>query len=130
MVKIGIKGEFKIMKRMKTFLMYALIIIGFMFLSHVLEDGLLLGMYDKIDGKADKGAYTAIQITDVNGRACNINGYLFFKVKNESNSPVNCYGKLDLYSKQKLLAATESDYISKESIINLLEEARKDCKTL
>ena len=30
----------------------------------------------------------------------------------------------------ELLAATESDYISKESIINLLEEARKDCETL
>lgn len=39
------------MARMKTFLMYALILIGFMFLSYVLEDGLLLGMYDAIERK-------------------------------------------------------------------------------
>lgn len=39
------------MARMKTFLMYALVLVGFMFLSYVLEDGLVLGMYDAIERK-------------------------------------------------------------------------------
>ena len=100
------------MKRMKTFLMYALVLIGFIFLSYVLEDGLLLGMYDAIDGKVDSELYPGIEITDFKGRACNINGYLSFVLKNESNKTVNCYGKIDLYSRQNLLAATEYIEIS------------------
>ena len=40
------------MARMKTFLMYLLVLVGFMFLSHVLEDGLILGMYDAIERKS------------------------------------------------------------------------------
>ena len=41
------------MARMKTFLMYALVLLGFMFLSYVLEDGFIMGMYDGIEGKAN-----------------------------------------------------------------------------
>ncbi len=95
------------MKRMRTFLIYALVIVGFMFLSYVLEDGLLLGMYDEIEGRTNTGAYAGMQITELNAKACNVNGYMSFKLKNESKSTVNCYAKIDLYSKQKLLAATK-----------------------
>ena len=95
------------MARMKTFLMYALVLIGFIFLSYVLEDGLILGMYDVIEGKANSNSYPGMEITELNGSASNVNGYLSFKVKNTSNSTVNCYGKIDLYSKQNLLAATQ-----------------------
>ncbi len=95
------------MARMKTFLMYALILVGFIFLSFVLEDGLIMGMYDVIEGNSDSGTYAGMQVSDLNGRASSVNGYLSFKVKNESNHTVNCYGKIDLYSKQGLLATTE-----------------------
>ena len=92
---------------MKTFLMYALILVGFMFLSFVLEDGLLLGMYDKIDGNMDNGVFSGMEMKDLGGRASNVNGYLSFTLKNISDSNINCYGKIDLYSRQNLLAATK-----------------------
>lgn len=95
------------MARMKTFLMYALVLLGFMFLSYVLEDGFIMGMYDGIEGKANSGSFNGMSITDLDGRATSVNGYLTFKVKNESGNTVNCYGKIDLYSKQDLLAATQ-----------------------
>lgn len=95
------------MARMKTFLMYALVLIGFIFLSYVLENGLIQGMYKPLTGDASNGPYSQMSINDVSGRASNVNGYLNFRIKNESNETVNCYGKIDLFSKQNLLAATE-----------------------
>lgn len=50
MLKKYLKG-LKNMKRMRTFLMYALVLVGFIFLSYVLENGLLMGMYDPIERK-------------------------------------------------------------------------------
>ena len=61
----------------------------------------------QLNGKADSGSYAGMQVTDLNGRATSVNGYLSFKVKNTSTNTVNCYGKIDLYSKQNLLAATQ-----------------------
>lgn len=95
------------MARMKTFLMYALVLIGFIFLSSVLEDGFVMGMYNKIEGKANSGSYNGIEVTGLEGRATSVNGYLTFKIKNTTGNTVNCYGKIDLYSEQDLLAATE-----------------------
>ena len=70
------------MARMKTFLMYALVLIGFIFLSSVLEDGFVMGMYNKIEGKANSGSYNGIEVTGLEGRATSVNGYLTFKIKN------------------------------------------------
>lgn len=61
----------------------------------------------QLDGTADTGVYSGMHITDLKGSATNVNGYLTFNVKNNSNNSVTCYGQIDLYSKQNLLAATE-----------------------
>lgn len=92
------------MDRMKTLLLYALGIIGFMFLSYLLEGGLIDAMYEKIDGDIIPG-YN-INITDVSGRATNVNGNMKFRLTNDSANLENLYVKIDLYSKQDLLAVT------------------------
>ena len=99
------------MDRMKTFLTYALLIIGFFILSNILEDGLLLAMYSKISGTFD-GYYEEINdslsIKDTIAKACNINGYLNFDLINSTESYIDkAYMKVDLYNKQNLLADTE-----------------------
>lgn len=53
-----------------------------------------------------------MHVTDLKGSACNVNGYITFRIKNQSKNAVTCYGKIDLYSKQDLLAATEYIEIS------------------
>lgn len=96
----------KTMDRMRTFLLYALGIIGFIFLSYLLENGLISNMYKKMDG--DVFSTSEIVIEDVSGRASNINGYMNFKLTNLSPyDNINQYIKLDLYSKQGLHAVTK-----------------------
>lgn len=108
------------MDRMKTFLLYALGIIGFMFLSYVLENGLIANMYKKMDGNVTGSS--AIVIEDVSGRASNVNGYMNFKLTNISSlDDVNQYVKIDLYSKQGLHAVTK--YIE---IADVPSQASKD----
>ena len=105
---------------MKTFLLYALGIIGFMFLSYVLENGLIANMYKKMDGNVTGSS--AIVIEDVSGRASNVNGYMNFKLTNISSlDDVNQYVKIDLYSKQGLHAVTK--YIE---IADVPSQASKD----
>lgn len=94
------------MKRMQTFLLYVLGILGFMFLSYVLEDGLIENMYVEMTGNANSSGYE-IEINDVIGKASNVNGNMQFTLVNNSKMQSNCYAKIDLYSKQGLLAATK-----------------------
>ena len=94
------------MARMKTFLTYALLIIGFMFLSFVLENGLLENMYVKMTGNIDESS-NGVEISDVTGKASNVNGYINFTVTDNSGSNENKYIKIDLYSKQGNHAATK-----------------------
>lgn len=94
------------MSRMKTFLLYALGIIGFMFLSYILENGLIEGMYKTMTGNAT--STSDVQIEDVSGKASNVNGYMTFKLTNNSSyDNLNKYLKIDLYSKQGLHAVTK-----------------------
>lgn len=94
------------MDRMRTFLLYALGIIGFIFLSTVLENGLIANMYKKMDGNI--AGTSEIVIDDVSGRASNVNGYMNFKLTNLSPyDDTNKYIKIDLYSKQGLHAVTK-----------------------
>lgn len=95
------------MDRMKTFSLYLLAILGFMFLSYVLENSLLENMYEELIGNVN--AQTSdIVITDVVGKASNVNGYMKFKVQNNSEYPVGKnWIKLDLYSKRGLLGVTK-----------------------
>lgn len=99
------------MDRMKTFLTYVLLIIGFFALSVLLENGLLMAMYSKISGEFN-GYYTAtnsdFSIKNVSAKACNVNGYMSFDLLNTTGNFIEkCYLKIDLYNEQNLLADTE-----------------------
>lgn len=94
------------MDRMKTFLLYLLGILGFMFLSYVLENGLIEGMYEKMIGDVIPSKYN-LSINDVSGKASNVNGVMEFKLKNDSQEQSNHFIKIDLFSKQGLLATTK-----------------------
>lgn len=99
------------MDRMKTFLTYVLLIIGFFAISVLLENGLLMAMYTPISGEFD-GYYQAtdsrFSIKNTLATACNVNGYLNFDLINTTGSFIDqCYLKIDLYNEQKLLADTE-----------------------
>ena len=99
------------MDRMKTFLTYALLIIGFFAISLLLENGLLMAMYSRIYGNFD-GFYAKtnsnFSIANASAKACNVNGYLNFDIKNTTGSFIDkCYVKIDLYNEQDLLADTE-----------------------
>ena len=74
------------MDRMKTFFLYLLAIIGFMFLSYVLENSLLENMYEKMTGSITS-QNSDISIDEVSGKASNVNGYLQIKVSNNSSYP-------------------------------------------
>jgi hypothetical protein len=92
---------------MKTFLLYALGIIGFMFLSYVLENGLIEDMYKTMNGEIIPSSSNLV-IEDVTGKASNVNGFMSFKLSNDSSSNIeNQYIKIDLYSKQGLYAASK-----------------------
>lgn len=104
------------MKRMRTFIIYALLLIGFFALSMFLENILLLSMYSSISGEFD-GYYSVtdskFSIDNVTGKACNINGYLNFDLINTTGSYINnCYLKVELYNEMGLLADTEYIEIS------------------
>lgn len=99
------------MDRMKTFLIYALLIIGFFAVSIVLENGLLLAMYTPISGQFD-GYYTKtnspFNMTNASATASNVNGYLNFDLINTTGNFVDeCYLKVNLYNERQLLADTE-----------------------
>ena len=72
------------MDRMKTFFLYLLAIIGFMFLSYALENSLLENMYEKMTGSITS-QNSDISIDEVSGKASNVNGYLQIKVSNNSS---------------------------------------------
>ena len=80
------------MDRMKTFLLYALGIIGFFILSLILEDGLINGMYKPLINSSDKviaenSSGINVEVTDA--KASNINGQLNYKITNNSNERID-----------------------------------------
>lgn len=101
------------MDRMKTFLIYALAIIGFFALSLLLENGLLSAMYSKIQGEFEGGNTSLNHLFAMENReakACNINGYMSFDLTNLSERFIHqCFLKIDLYNERELLADT--DYV-------------------
>ena len=99
------------MERMKTFLIYVLLIIGFFILSMFLENGLLKAMYRTISGNFD-GYYdvtnSSFKMNNISAKASNYNGYIDFDLINSTGYFVEkCYLKLDLYNEQNLKADTE-----------------------
>lgn len=102
------------MDRMKTFFNYLLAIVGFFILSLILEGSLLENMYDPLVGSVTETTKDIV-ISDVSGKACNVNGKMQLKVKNNSSNPVkNRWVKVDLYSKRDLLGL--SKYIELKDI--------------
>lgn len=99
------------MKRMKTFLIYALILIGFFALSMVLENGFLMAMYKNIPGNFH-GEYSdsnePFLVENISVKASNVTGYINFDFINNTGKYIDkCYLKVDLYNSQNLLAATK-----------------------
>ena len=93
------------MARMKTFFLYAFSIVLFIFLSLLLEDALIENMYVPMSGEVDSNSEIAID--NFSGKATNVNGYMQFRLSNNSSSTCDDYVKIDLYSEQGLLAATK-----------------------
>ena len=94
------------MARMKTFFLYFLGIVGFFFLSLLLEDALIENMYEKMAGEV-ASSNSSIVIDNDSGKASNVNGYMQFRLSNKSNEVCDDFVKIDLYSEQGLLAATK-----------------------
>lgn len=101
------------MARMKTFFTYLVLLIGFFLLSIFLENGLINNMYAKVDGKVDSnlitdGGTSNITIAVEEAKASNVNGNLKIKITNTSGHFIEkCCVRVDLYSRQNLLAATK-----------------------
>ncbi len=93
------------MARMKTFFLYLFGIVGFFFLSLLLEDALIANMYVAMEGEVTSSP--EIIIDEHSGSATNVNGYMQFKLLNKSNKVCDDYVKIELYSEQGLLAATK-----------------------
>lgn len=94
------------MARMRTFFLYFIGLVGFIFLSYILENGLIENMYVKMGGSVDSGS-SSIVIDDVEGKASYMNGFMQFTLKNNSNEIKDRFLKIDLYSEQGLEAATK-----------------------
>ena len=103
------------MDRMKTFLIYLVLLVGFFLVSVLLENGLLYNMYVSINGDtngtlitSDGNVNSDLTISVEEAKASNVSGNLKIKITNTSGHFIErCYAKIDLYSRQDLLAATK-----------------------
>ena len=86
------------MSRMKTFIIYAIIIVAFYFLSNILIYLFVKGTYKYITGEI---ASDNIEI--VQAKATYINGYIDGKITNNLEEPImNKFIKIEIYSKRGL----------------------------
>lgn len=93
------------MKRLKTFLIYALIIAAFWFLSDFLIYMAINGTYQHIETKV------VADVPNINvgeSKATYVNGYVKGNVYNNSNETINNkYIKIDLYSPRNVHLGTK-----------------------
>ena len=100
------------MKTLKTFLIYALIIIGFFLTSELLSSQLISQMYFKLNGTVEEifqyqGEEMKLDIEIIDAKASNVNGYITARVKNNTDVTVDkAYLKIDLLTKGKLKAVS------------------------
>lgn len=98
------------MSKLKTFLIYALIIIGFFATSEFLSGQLIKQMYFKLTGTVEEnfvyqGQNLALDIEIIDARASNVNGYINARVKNNTGVTIDkAYLKLDLFAKGDIKA--------------------------
>ncbi len=96
------------MKRMKELLGYALLIVLFIFLSRVLEEGLIENMFENLVPKSvTAGQYGDIELEMGDAKASSTNGSISFTLKNTSDEPQDLVAKVNLYDDRGLLAATQ-----------------------
>ena len=92
------------MERMKTFLIYVLMLIAFALFSNFLIYMSLNSTYKSIDVKDN----VASQVTIQKAEATTVNGRMFGKVKNTEENDINGkYIEIDLYSSKNVLLGTK-----------------------
>ena len=100
------------MSKIKTFLIYALIIGGFFLVSEFLSSQFIDQMYVKLNGSVQenlsyKGQDIALDVEITDARATNVNGYITARVTNNTDVTVDkAYLKLDLYAKESIKAVS------------------------
>ena len=93
------------MKKLQTFLIYILIIVGFFCVSEFLSGQLLNQMYRQLNGLVEEefeynGEKTALGVDIIDAKASNVNGRLTAKVTNNTDNYIDtAYLKMDLYDK-------------------------------
>lgn len=106
------------MSKMKTFLMYLLILVAFFIISRVLEDGLIKQMYYNMEGTVQNtlvysGQELELGLTVTEAKATRHNGYINLTVENDTSTYISeAYVKVDLYSKSGVHAITKYMEIS------------------
>lgn len=103
------------MNRMKTFLIYLILFVGFFILSVLLENGLLYNMYANITGTTDQTLVVSgdpvssdLKITIEEAKASNASGHLKIKITNTSGHYIEkCCAKVELFTKRDILAVTK-----------------------
>lgn len=96
------------MKRMKTFFIYFLLFAALFIGSTLLEKGMIFSMYADINGKSYNSNELAINVEKA--KATNVNGYMKFKVTNDSNKDIDSsYAKIEFIDEYNLKAIT--DYV-------------------
>lgn len=106
------------MDKMKTFLMYLLIIVAFFIISKILEDGLIKQMYYDMQGKTEniltyEGQDLELDLSVSEAKATRRNGYIYITVTNETPNYISeAYVKADLFSKSNVKAITKYIEIS------------------
>ena len=103
------------MKRMKTFAIYALCIIGFYIFSVAAERVLIDQMYTPMTGSsngnlvlADNAASSELTVEVLEASSTSQNGRIKLKITNTSGHFIEkCAARIDLFTKRNVLAATE-----------------------
>ena len=100
------------MSRLKTFIIYALIIIGFYFFSNVLIFFSVKGSYNNINGEV---LTTAPDIEIQEAKATYINGYVDGIINNNTETKIeNKYIKIDIFSERNVKLGTK--YVNIENL--------------
>lgn len=100
------------MNKLKTFLIYVLIIVGFFIISEFLSGELIKQMYVSLDGSVSeefeyKGEKTALSVEILEAKATRMNGYITARVTNNTDNLIDkAYLKIDMFAKKDLKAVS------------------------
>ena len=107
------------MQRMKTFLIYVLLLVGFFVFSIFAERGFVNQMYQPISGETNNVLVTSegsssFDLRIEEAKATKQNGYLVIAITNISGHYIEkCAAKIELFTKRGILAATNYEEINK-----------------